>query len=169
MIDASVHGIHFCSNPYMKSFVRRNAELARLVKAACFDPVRVDKITTKVRDSHFSKLDLFTRVLVSMNILPPEVKGFSDVDSSKIYNIDEIGVDTTKRSRIKVSCMAKKQKTQCVLYCGTFEGDSKMARHMSIVLYSRADGAYCYPDDDENNYDEHNAIPPYVIHANKSK
>eukprot|EP00957_Ditylum_brightwellii_P009794 738824-Ditylum_brightwellii.AAC.1 len=90
--------------------------MAMLVRAACLDPV-----------------------------LPPEVKGFSDVDPSNTYNIDEIGVDTTKRSRMKVLHMAEKQKTQCVLYCRTFEGDVRMARHMSIVLYSRADSAYCYP------------------------
>ena len=122
-----------------------------------------------MRDSHFSKLDLFTRVLVSMKVLPPEVKGFSDMDPSNVYNIDEIGVDTTKRSRIKVFCTAEKQKTQCMFYCGTFEEDSRMARHMSIDLCSRADGAYCYPGDDENNYDEYGAILPYIIHANKSK
>eukprot|EP00957_Ditylum_brightwellii_P034435 2611899-Ditylum_brightwellii.AAC.1 len=62
-----------------------------------------------------------------------------------LYSIDEIGVDTTKRSRIKVWCTVKKQKTQCVSYLRTFEGDGRMTRHMSIVLCSRADGAYCYP------------------------
>eukprot|EP00957_Ditylum_brightwellii_P168678 12838739-Ditylum_brightwellii.AAC.1 len=40
---------------------------------------------------------------------------------------------------------------------------------MSIVLCSRADGAYCYPGNGKNVYDEHGAIPPYVIQANKSK
>eukprot|EP00957_Ditylum_brightwellii_P116242 8866955-Ditylum_brightwellii.AAC.1 len=62
MNDASVHAIHFCSKSYMEAFVRRNTELARLVRAACLDPVRADKTTTEV--------------------LSPEVKGFSDVDPS---------------------------------------------------------------------------------------
>eukprot|EP00957_Ditylum_brightwellii_P210861 15365495-Ditylum_brightwellii.AAC.1 len=92
-------------------------------------------------------------------VLSPEVKGFSDVDPSNVYNIDEIGVDTTKKSRIKVLHMAEKQKTQVY---------HRMTRQMSIVSYNRADGAYCYPGDDKNNYDEYGAIPLYVIHANKS-
>eukprot|EP00957_Ditylum_brightwellii_P124356 9478538-Ditylum_brightwellii.AAC.1 len=79
MNDASVHAIQFCSKLYVKAFVRGNAELGRLVRAACLDPVHADNITTEVRDSHFSRLDLFTRVLVSMNVLLPEVKRFSDV------------------------------------------------------------------------------------------
>eukprot|EP00957_Ditylum_brightwellii_P189227 14403324-Ditylum_brightwellii.AAC.1 len=65
--------------------------------------------------------------------------------------------------------MTEKQKTQCMSYHRTFEGDGRMTRHVSIVLCSRADGAYCYPGDDENNFDEHGDIPPYIIYANKSK
>eukprot|EP00957_Ditylum_brightwellii_P104407 7951823-Ditylum_brightwellii.AAC.1 len=102
-----------------------------------------------VRDIHsYSKS--YTKYFVRRNaelVLPSEVKGFSDVDQSNLFNIDEISVDTTKRSRIKVLCMAEKQKTQCVSYHRTFEGDG----------------------DDENSYDEYGAIPPCVIHANKSK
>eukprot|EP00957_Ditylum_brightwellii_P089532 6818140-Ditylum_brightwellii.AAC.1 len=32
---------------------------------------------------------------------------------------------------------------------------------------STDDGAYSYPGDNEKNYNEYDAIPPYVIHANK--
>ena len=110
-----------------------------MIKANCLDPVRANKITEEVRDSLFAKLDLYVKVLVSIGVKSSTINKFADVSSDVLYNIDEISLDTTKRTRQKI--LAEKSKvSQCPIFRRTFEGDGKMVRHASIMICSRADG-----------------------------
>ena len=130
---------HECSRQYVSKFLKRNSELCKLMKANSLDSVRADKITEEVRDALFAKLDSYVQILTSMGVYSQDVKGFADVDKSTIYNIDEIGMDTTKRTKMKVLA-DKKTVGWSSLFRKTFEGDGKMNKHVSVMVCSRADG-----------------------------
>ena len=138
-IHQNVDVDHKCSRSYAKRFLRRHSNLAKLVTASCLDPVRANKITPEVRDTLFSKLDTYVKLLVSMNIFPKNVNGFSDLDMSSVYNADEVAIDTTKRARIKV-LNENKPLEQVMPFRKTFEGDGKMAKHVTAMITSRMDG-----------------------------
>eukprot|EP00957_Ditylum_brightwellii_P153427 11677376-Ditylum_brightwellii.AAC.1 len=42
-----------------------------------------------------------------------------------------------------------------------------MSKHITVMLCSRADGAYCYPGNSGDEYEEYGAIPPYLVHSSK--
>eukprot|EP00957_Ditylum_brightwellii_P029883 2261103-Ditylum_brightwellii.AAC.1 len=103
-----------------------------------------------------------------MGVLPDEVNGFADIDPRQLYNIDEVSIDTIKRCRIRVLGGPEVIK-QCLAFRRTFEGDNKMTKHITVMLCSRSDGAYCHPGNSDDGYEEHGAIPPYIVHSSKGK
>eukprot|EP00957_Ditylum_brightwellii_P094234 7174910-Ditylum_brightwellii.AAC.1 len=44
-----------------------------------------------------------------------------------------------------------------------------MSKHITVMLCSRADGAYSHPGNSDDRYEEYSAIPPYVVHSSKGK
>eukprot|EP00957_Ditylum_brightwellii_P158078 12032648-Ditylum_brightwellii.AAC.1 len=111
------------------------------------DPVCLDKVSVEVRDALFSKLESCTQILVVMGVLDKEVCGFGDISSECVYNMDEIGINTFKRTKLKVDGIVKsskkgvkaKRKLKDVKYRRTVEGDSNMKCHVSYVICSRSD------------------------------
>jgi len=76
-------------------------ELVKIVSAASLDPKRARQATADTRDAMFCKLNSYIALLHSMGDIP--WKNYSDIPASSIYNMDELGNDTTKH-RNKVIC-----------------------------------------------------------------
>eukprot|EP00957_Ditylum_brightwellii_P013340 1007645-Ditylum_brightwellii.AAC.1 len=44
-----------------------------------------------------------------------------------------------------------------------------MSKHITVMLCSRTDGAYCHAGNSDDGYEEYGAIPLYVVHSSKRK
>jgi len=64
------------------------------VAAASLDPKRARQATEETRDAMFFKLNSYIEMLHAMQKIP--WKHYSDIPSDCIYNMDELGNDTTK-------------------------------------------------------------------------
>ena len=116
-------------------FLQRNNELQSKVRSASsIDPARAAQASKYTRDCMFTKLNSYVVLMHELKIC--KEKTFSEFKSDAIYNMDELALDTTRRSR-KVLC-SKDQ--LCRLFMITPKGDDKMNMHISIALTTRADG-----------------------------
>jgi len=68
--------------------------LIKIVAAASLDPKRAWQATEDARDAVFCKLTSYVAMLHAMGYIP--WKNYSDIPASSIYNMDELGNDTTK-------------------------------------------------------------------------
>jgi len=82
----------------------RHEKLVKVVAAASLDPKRARQATVEIRDAMFFKLNAYIELLHKMGMLP--WKTYSEIPADAIYNMDELGNDTTKH-RNKV--LTKKQ------------------------------------------------------------
>jgi len=69
-------------------------DLVKVVAAASLDPKRARQATGETRDAMFSKLNSYIQILNAMGELP--WKNYNDIPSNAIYNMDELGNNTTK-------------------------------------------------------------------------
>ena len=141
MIDEHVHGkvdardAVECSEKVLRAILSRNKEI-KIGSAGSLDPQRAKKATKDTRDAVFTKLDSYIRNLNAMSLVP--WKSYKDVPGDTIYNMDEVGTDTTKH-RSKIICDAAATIRQ---YCQTNSGDGKMNMHITACLTTRADGKF---------------------------
>ena len=108
----------------------------KLGSAGSLDPQRAKKATKDTRDAVFTKLDANVRNLNAMGLVT--WKSYRDVPGDSIYNMDEVGTDTTK-NRSKIICDAA---TTIRHYSQTNSGDGKMNMHITACLTTRADGEF---------------------------
>jgi hypothetical protein len=120
----------------VKDILRRHPDLMKLVNAGSVDPLRAKKANTKTRDTVFSKLQAQTRGLYSEGHIP--WKNYSEIPSHCIYNMDEVGTDTTKHRR---KVIADKRDPFQRIFAVTPEGD-RMKGHITACITTRADGTY---------------------------
>jgi len=71
-----------------------HSSLIKIVAAASLDPKRAWQATEDTRDAVFCKLTSYVAMLHAMGYIP--WKNYSDIPASSIYNMDELGNDTTK-------------------------------------------------------------------------
>jgi hypothetical protein len=127
-----------CSEKELRSLLIRYKDLVKVISAGSLDPQRARKATRQTRDNVFCKLDAFIRSLHAMGKVPESWKHFKDVPKTAIYNMDEVGTDTTKhRSKIIADASALIRQ-----YQQTPEGDNKMSVHITACVTTRADGEY---------------------------
>ena len=134
-------------------FLKRHPKL-KLRGSSGIDGARARQANKYVRDNYFCKLDAFIDSLFGMDLL--KWKSFKDIPARCIYNMDELGSDTTKR-RTKIVTDSEVDARNFTI---TPEGD-KMPFHVTVCLTSRADGQYQCPRDGI----EEGACPPVVIHS----
>eukprot|EP00957_Ditylum_brightwellii_P205355 15343519-Ditylum_brightwellii.AAC.1 len=157
---------------YADKVLHRNKHIADLVTSTAIDHVHLDKVSVEVRDVLFSKLDSYAQIFVAMGALDEEVGGFGDIPPECVYTMDEIGIHTFKRTKLRVVCMATiskkgvkvERKSKDVKYRRTCEGDSNIKCHVSYVICSRSDGKYSIPGKEEEG-----TIPPFIAHKQISK
>jgi 3-keto-L-gulonate-6-phosphate decarboxylase len=125
-----------CSEKVLRSILNRNKDI-KLASAGSIDPARAKKANEDTRDAVFTKMDCYVKNLYAMG-LTPDWKSYKDIPNTCIYNMDEVGTDTTKH-RSKVICDAAETIRK---YCQTPEGDGKMNMHITACLTTRADGTY---------------------------
>ena len=101
------------------------------------DPTRARKATKETRDKVFYKLEAYISTLHRQGKVP--WKSYSDIPADKLYNMDKVGSDTTKR-RAKVIASAN---NMMGLFQVMPEGDGKMNMHITACITTRADGKYC--------------------------
>jgi hypothetical protein len=122
-----------CSEKVLRAILSRNKDI-KVGSAGSLDPQRAKKATKDTRDSVFTKLDSYVRNLNAMGLVT--WNSYKDVPANSIYNMDEVGTDTTKH-RSKIICDAAATIRH---YCQTNSGDGKMNMHITACLTTRADG-----------------------------
>jgi hypothetical protein len=118
----------------VRDILSRQPELMKLVNAGSLDPLRAKKANKKTRDTVFSKLQAQTRGLYAEGKVP--WKNYRDIPSNRIYNMDEVGTDTTKHRR---KVIADKRNPFQRIFTITPEGD-RMKGHITACITTRADG-----------------------------
>jgi hypothetical protein len=113
---------------------QRHPTIMKIVSAGSLDPARARKATKETRDKVFYKLEAYISTLYRQGKVP--WKSYSDIPADKLYNMDEVGSDTTKR-RAKVIASAN---NMARLFQVTPEGDGKMNMHITACITTRADG-----------------------------
>ena len=127
---------HFdCSRHVLDRFLAKHPDLKNVVGASLC-PQRASKATADTRDAMFTKLDAFVKNLHAAGYV--KWKSYPDIPKDCIYNMDEVGTDTTKH-RGKILCSSLDTMRS---YCITPEGDGKMNMHLTCCLTSRADGKF---------------------------
>ena len=107
--------------------------------SSAIDCLRAAQACSETRDTFFTKLNNYVELLHEMKYV--KENNYAELCSSRgglrrIYNMDEVAVDTTQH-RNKVIC-SKEFAKRC--FSVTPEGDGKMNFHVSIALTTRADG-----------------------------
>jgi hypothetical protein len=133
-IDEDERTRYECSEKVVDRLLKKHKELVKLVSAGSLDPARAKKANTQTRDAMFKKLDSYIRNLYAMKRIP--WKRAKKVPRNVIYNMDEVGTDTTKR-RAKVIANAEEMMRHFQI---TPEGDGKMNMHITACITTRADG-----------------------------
>jgi hypothetical protein len=104
------------------------------VAGASFCPQQACKATVETRDAMFTKLDAFVKNMHAAGYL--KWASYGDIPKHCIYNMDEVGTDTTKhRGRVLGSILDSIRQ-----YTITPEGNGKMNMHLTCCLTSQADG-----------------------------
>ena len=118
----------------MQDFLKRNGVHSRVNDTSSLDPKRAKQADEETRDSIFAKLHNYIRLLHEMRLL--KETSYSQIQPHRIYNMDEVGLDTTRR-RAKLIANAA---TVNRIFQITPEGDGRMNTHVTIAVTSRADG-----------------------------
>jgi len=91
----------------------RHKELVKVVAAASLDPKRARQATAETRDAMFCKLNSYIKLLSATGEIP--WKKYEDIPSNVIYNMDEVGNDTTKhRSKVLTKKQIHPQKRSAI-------------------------------------------------------
>ena len=107
--------------------------------AASLDPKRARQATGETRDAMFSKLNSYIQILNAMGELP--WKNYNDIPSNAIYNMDELGNNTTKhRNKILSKKNGTEETDATRTFMQTSEGDGRMPWHITVCLTTCADG-----------------------------
>jgi len=115
--------------------------LVKIVAAASLDPKRARQATVDTRNAVFFKLNSYIEILHEMGQLP--WKSYLEIPPNSIYNMDELGNDTTKhRNKIlqKKTNTGNEQVSTTRTFMRTSEGDGRMPWHITVCLTTRADG-----------------------------
>jgi hypothetical protein len=135
-VDVDLREREKATDKVVRDILERNPSLMKLVNSGSLDPLRAKKANKKTRDTVFSKLQAQTRGLYSEGKIP--WKNYCDIPSNCIYNMDEVGTDTTKHRR---KVIADKRNVFQRIFTITPEGD-RMKGHITACITSRADGKY---------------------------
>jgi hypothetical protein len=122
------------SEKTIRGILERHPDLMKLVNSGGIDPARARKATKKTRDVVFAKLQAQTRGLYAQGKIP--WMDYRDIPSESIYNMDEVGTDTTKHRR---KVIADKRNIFQRIFTVTPEGD-RMKGHITACVTTRADG-----------------------------
>jgi hypothetical protein len=143
----------------VEGMMKCHKDLVTLISADSIDPARAKQANVDTRDAMFAKLvDAYVELLHSMGKVP--WASYKDIQKYALYNMDELGTDTTK-DRSKVLADAK---TIARAFQVNPEGDGKMNMHCTACITTRADGMYF---DSENLME--GVCAPLLIHTDKSK
>jgi hypothetical protein len=122
------------SEKILRGLLNRHQDLVKVISAGSLDPQRAKKANEETRDAVFTKLDCYIKNLYAMEKVT--WRSYKDVPNHVIYNMDEVGSDTTKhRSKVIADAAAIIRK-----YQKTKEGDGKMNMHITACITTRADG-----------------------------
>ncbi len=106
-----------------EGLLQQHKDLVKVVAAASLDPKLACQATVKMRDTMFSKLTAYIELLYATGKIP--WKTYSDILAEAIFNMDELGNDTTKHQNkilTKKQQQAVKKSIQHVSSCGHQKG-----------------------------------------------
>jgi hypothetical protein len=107
------------------------------VAAGSLDPARARKATKETHDKVLCKLEAYISTLYwDQGKIP--WKSFSEIPADRLYNMDEVGSDNTKR-RARVIASAT---DMACLFQVMSEGDGKMNIHITACITICVKGKY---------------------------
>jgi hypothetical protein len=118
----------------VRDILERHPSLMKLVNSGSLDPLRAKKANKKTRDTVFSKLQAQIRGLYAQGKIPWQ--NYCDIPAHLIFNMDEVGTDTTKHRRKVIADMRNVFQR---IFTITPEGD-RMKGHITACVTTRADG-----------------------------
>jgi len=124
-----------------EGLLKCHKNLVKIVAAASLDPKQARQAMVETRNAMFSKLTSYIEILHATDQLP--WWSYLEIPASSIYNMDELGNDTTKhRNKIlqKRTNTGTEQANATRTFMRTSEGDGRMPWHITVCLTTRADG-----------------------------
>lgn len=128
------HGKYAISRSVVSRILREHKSLAKLVSGNPMDTARANQAKSNVRDTVFKKLDCYIKLLFRQGKVC--WNSYRDVPKQNIYNMDEVGIDTTRN---KCKIIVPKGFTGRI-FTRECQGDGKMSHHLSAAITTRADG-----------------------------
>jgi len=113
----------------------------KIVAATSLDPRGARQATIDTRNAMFFKLNSYIEILHAMGQLP--WRSYIEIPASLIYNMDELGNDTTKhRNKIlqKKTNTGTEQVNATRMFMHTSKGDGRMLWHITVCLMTHTDG-----------------------------
>jgi len=145
------------SEKIVRGLFRRHGDLLKLVQAASLDPKRAKQASKETRDAMFAKLDSSVRLLKAMGLV--SWNNYQEIPPDCLYNMDEVGNDTTKHRKKVV--VGKTQDAKAMrAFVKTPEGDGRMPWHITVCLTTRADGKFFLVDCCDRCF-----CPPSVVYS----
>ena len=114
-----------------------HGELLKIVQASSLDPKCAKQASKETRDGMFAKLDSYIRLLNAIGLV--SWKNYQEIPPHCLYNMDELGNDTTKH-RKKVIVGKAQHSKEIQTFVKMPEGDGHMPFHITVCLTTRADG-----------------------------
>ncbi len=125
------------SDKVVRGLFSRHGEHLKIVQASSLDPKRAKQASKETRDRMFMKLDSYICLLHAIGLVP--WTSYQEIPPDCLYNMDELGNDTTKH-RKKVVVAKTTDSKALRAFVKTPEGDGRMPWHITVCLTTRADG-----------------------------
>ena len=124
------------SDKIVRGLFSRHGELLKIVQASSLDPKRAKQASRETRDAMFAKLDSYIHLLNVIGLV--SWKNYQEIPPDCLYNMDEVGNDTTKHRKKVI--VGKSQDANMRTFVKTPEGDGRMPWHITVCITTRADG-----------------------------
>ena len=143
---ATAHGHKnvVCGRSWMRAFLARHKGRLGVYKPCAVGSDRANQASEAVRDAVFAKLNALLDVFVTRKLLTQAQRDDPAFLAPLFSNMDEIGLDFTKRwSKIIGSKHAKKKARKLRTSLVMQTDPTHVPFHVSVALTSRADGTFC--------------------------
>jgi len=126
------------SKQVTEGLLKCHKNLVKIVAATSLDPIRARQATMDTINTMFFKLNSYIEILHTMGQLLWTL--YIEIPASSIYNMDELGNDTTKHRNKKKTNTGTEQVSKTQTFMHTSKGDGRMPWHIMLCLTTHADG-----------------------------
>ena len=143
---ATAHGRKnvVCGKSWMRAFLSRHSERLGVYKPCAVGSDRANQASEAVRDAVFAKLNALLDLLVTRELLTQAQRDDSAFLAPLFSNMDEIGLDFTKRWESIIGSKQARKKARKLRKSVVMPTDpTHVPFHVSVAVTSIADGTFC--------------------------